>query len=610
MNNPTPHFSAAPQAADTDTHFSAGNPVRVAAAPSLKIRPRVWPGLVIVGLVWLAITVPGWVAPATMVQFMAMLWGPIVGTLAIVGWWVFASRIPWLDRGLGVIGCVATGAVAYMAFHPSFNFFGVIIYALPVVLAAWVFWLALTPFLPWPVRRIGLLVVFALAWGYFALVRFDGIDGSMRGEVAYRWTPTAEQRFLAERAERNVDNVSPVLAGTPLELQPGDWPGFRGPNRDGRLTGVSIDAAWEKNLPRLVWKHRVGPGWGSFAVVGTHLYTQEQRGDNEAVVCYHTDTGAEIWSHEDESRFSEIVAGPGPRATPTFHAGKIYTLGGAGTLNCLDAATGKALWKRDIVADSGAKVPQWGFAASPLVVQDVVTVFAGGPDGKCVMAYDAATGAPKWSAGDGKLSYCSLQPARLGGVDQVLLATDRGLTAFEPVKGDVLWQHEWDSSGVARVVQPALLDGTDILVGTGMGVGTRRLHLGHDKDSWTPKEVWTTRAIKPYFNDLVVHRGHLYGFDGEFFTCVELAKGKTKWKERGYGSGQVLLLADQGMLLIVSEKGEVALIDAVPDEHREHGRFQAIAGKTWNHPVIAHGKLFVRNGQEAACYALEVEPWQ
>jgi outer membrane protein assembly factor BamB len=158
------------------------------------------------------------------------------------------------------------------------------------------------------------------------------------------------------------------------------------------------------------------------------------------------------------------------------------------------------------------------------------------------------------------------------------------------------------------VVQPTLLGDADLLLGTGFQYGTRRVHVSRDGDGWQAQEVWTSRAINPYYNDLVVHRGHLYGFDGSFFTCVNLEDGKKKWRERGYGNGQVLLLADQDLLLILSERGEVALVDASPDGHKERGRFQAIEGKTWNHPVVAHGKLFVRNSEEAACYQLSNSP--
>jgi outer membrane protein assembly factor BamB len=571
----------------------------------VRRRLRLWPGVVILALQWLAIAGPGWVAPGTMIQFMGIFWGPMVGAAALAAWWLFASRLSWVDRGLGLLACGAAGAAALLLGHPSINALVLTVFALPVVTTAWVLWLVITPFLSWPVRRAGLLVVFLLAWGYFTLVRFQGIDGSATASFEYRWLPSAEEKFLA-KLDAGASEGEPAADAAPVALQTGDWPGFRGPDRDGKLTGVRVPTDWKEHPPKLAWRHEVGPGWSSFAVAGTRLFTQEQWGEEEAVVCYDADSGTRLWAHKDAARFTEMVAGPGPRATPTVHDGKVYALGAAGRLNCLDAATGRVLWSRDIVEDSGAKVPQWGFASSPLVAQGVVTVFAGGPDGKSVLGYHAASGEPAWYAGEGQFSYCSPQLARIGGVEQILIATDAGLTAFDPARGTVLWQHGWPmDSGQARIVQPALLGNSDVLIGSGFGIGTRRVHVGRDGDAWAAQEVWTTRAIKPYYNDLVAHQGHLYGFDANFFTCVSLEDGKGKWRARGYGNGQVLLLAEQGLLLVLSEKGEVALVEASPDGHKELGRFQAIEGKTWNHPVIAHGKVFVRNGEEAACYQLE-----
>jgi outer membrane protein assembly factor BamB len=245
-----------------------------------------------------------------------------------------------------------------------------------------------------------------------------------------------------------------------------------------------------------------------------------------------------------------------------------------------------------------------------------VTVFAGGPNGKSVLAYDAATGKLAWSAGNAEYSYCSLHLATLGGVEQLLINTDQGMSSFKPDTGEVLWEHAWaPQKEMARVVQPALLEGGDVLIGTPFNMGLRRVGIARDGSQWTTKEVWTTKAISPYYNDLVIHRGHLYGFDANYFVCVSLedvqnAQGtgrdaKPKWKARGYGSGQVLLLPDQDLLVVLSEKGDVALLEANPAAHKELARFKAIEGKTWNHPVIAHGKLFVRNGEEIACFQLE-----
>jgi outer membrane protein assembly factor BamB len=562
---------------------------------------------VIVFLQWIVFSLPRLFELPFMAQIACMFWAPMVATAAFLIWWMFFSRFRWSDRNLGLLMFLVTGVAAYGMFHPSYGIMGVIMSALPVVTTSWVAWIVVSRFLSWPDRRIGLLVVFVLAWGYFTLIRFDGVDGEFKSYTSFRWTPTAEDKYREELAAGRVGRAETVDAAAPaLTLQPGDWPEFRGPNRDNRLTGVRIATDWQTNAPKPLWRHRVGPGWSSFAVVGTHLYTQEQLGEEEMVSCYDADTGALLWVHKDAARYTEPVAGPGPRATPTFHEGKLYTQGAAGNLNCLDALTGKVLWSHDIKADADVKEPpMWGFSASPLVVAGVVTTFAGGAGGKCVLGYDANSGKLAWSAGDGKLSFCSMQKAHLGGAEQLLISTDKGLTAFDPARGTVLWQHDWETKEVARIVQPAVLEGDDVVIGTGFDFGTRRIHVGRGSDGWSTQEVWTKTTFKPYYNDFVVHGGHLYGFDGLFFTCISLDSGERKWRERGYGNGQVLLLPDQDLLLILSEKGEVALVVAKPDARKEVARFQAIEGKTWNHPVLARGKLFVRNGEEMACYQLK-----
>jgi outer membrane protein assembly factor BamB len=582
-------------------------------APALKAVPapaerrlRIWPAVIILALQWLGATLPGQIAPATLVHFMSLFLAPQIAALALALWWLFASRIRWADRFIGLLTFIASGLTAMALCDQSLPPMVLLLYALPAATTAWVLWLLLTPFLKWPIRRAGLLVVFVLVWGLFPLLRTEGVDGSFAMAFHWRWTQTSEELANAEIAGRKV----PVAANAPvakLTLQQGDWPAFRGPHRDGRVSGVRIATDWNTRPPRRLWRQRVGPGWSSFAVIGDRLYTQEQRDKkNEVVVCYDANSGSELWRHAEATRFEELVGGPGPRATPTFHEGKIYAQGANGRLNCLDAATGRPIWTRDIVADSGAAIPTWGFAASPLIMDGIVTVFSGAP-GKSVLAYRAADGQPAWSAGDGKLSYCSPHRARLGGVEQVLLASNAGLTSFDPAKGRVLWQHPWEVDELARIVQPALLDGDDVLIGTGMDVGTRRIHIEQSAGGWTVKEQWTTRAIKPYFNDLVTHQGYLYGFDGNFFTCVSVADGAKKWRARGYGNGQVLLLADQDLLLVLSETGEAALVEANPQSHKELCRFPALEGKTWNHPVLAHGRLYVRNSEEAACYELTTD---
>lgn len=583
-------------------------------ADTVAVRPRIWPALIIVALQWAALTLPARLAPGEMAVFYGFMFGTYFGLGGVLLWWLFGSRVSWRDVGIGLLAIAVGLAAVYFLGHPSLQAMGgfpIILYVAPMVTTAMVVWLGVTPFLSWPWRRAGMILAIGAVCLYFGSMRLDGMNGVFQAAWRSRWKITDEDRFIAERA---ASSKAPLAKGdlvqSPLVARDGDWTAFRGGRaRDGIYRAGLIETDWVRYPPKLLWKHRVGPGWSSFAVIGDRLFTQEQRGPDEVVVCYDADTGAEIWEHKDSVRFSELVGGDGPRATPTFQEGKLYTQGATGKLNCLDARTGASLWTRDIGADSKSETPTWGFSASPLVVDGVVTVY-GGAAGKAVLAYDATTGNPLWTAGDGDKSYCSTQVAHIDGMDQILIATNKGVTAFEPKSGAILWNHEWELPGMARVTQPNVI-GSDVLIGTGFGIGTRRIHVGRKGDSWDAKELWTSTAIKPYFNDFVVHEGHMYGFDGPFFTCIELEAGKRKWRERGYGSGQVLLLPKQNLLLILSEGGDgevadVALVEASPNGHKEIAKIPGITGKTWNHPVIAHGRLFIRNGAEAACFALEM----
>jgi outer membrane protein assembly factor BamB len=579
--------------------------------------------MVLLAVFWL---VRGW---ASLGEFavhkflVGMVIAPLVALLGLLLWWLLASRLRWFDRLLVVGTFVAVTTVTLLAADPSFRSIALVVYAVPIVVTAWPGWLTLSFFFPWSVRRAGVLLVLVAVGIGCSLLRIDGMDGDFVAKFSWRWTLTPEQKLLAELArparvsgnqptqgasqqsDSNSRKAGALPSGAGENEQPGDWPGFRGPRRDGRLASVRIKTDW-RQPPQELWRHRIGPGWSSFAVVGGSLFTQEQRGDDEYVVCYNAATGAEVWTHRDATRFSEMVAGPGPRATPTFHAGRLYAFGANGHLSCLDAASGHSLWLRDVVADSKASVPQWGFASSPLVVQGMVTVFAGAPKAKTLLAYKAEKGDLAWTASVGPesdkpaLSYCSPQLATIHGVDQILLATDAGLSAFEPASGRALWHHSWPAESAARIVQPALVGDGDMLIGTRTGV--RRISVRRVGETWLTEEKWTSHKIKLYFNDVVVVNGYLYGFDTGKLVCVGLGDGSVAWKTRGYGNGQVLLLADQGLLLVLCEDGNVALVSAQPEKPQELGRFKAIEGKTWNHPVIAHGKLFVRNAEEIACF--------
>jgi hypothetical protein len=585
----------APRPADLRAETSAAEPART---------PRLWWPVVLVGLFWAWTLVAHRLELATFVRFASSLAVCGLLTLLFFGWWLTNRRIGRADRLLGFGAVVAAGAGAALLSRQTFGVIGLLMMALPYVLTVWTAWLVLTRRAPPAARRAGLVIVLALTWGSFTLIRMDGISGEQVPVFRWRWSPTAEDRYLADAARADAGSADAATAA--VTVGPGDWPGFRGPRRDGVVTGLSnIVTDWNASPPKLLWRRRVGPAWSSIAVVGDRVYTQEQRGESEVVLCLSAATGHDIWTHTESIRFFENVSGAGPRATPTVADGRVYALGATGVLNCLDAATGERKWSRDIAADSGASVPLWGFSSSPLVSKGVVIVFGGGDGDKGLLAYDAERGEPAWSVAAGHNSYTSPQPAVLGGTEQVLFFGDHGLTALDPGTGAVLWEYAVPAPGAPRAIQPHPISPSSVLISSEMDLGTVLLDVTHDGNGWRAERRWASRALKPSFNDYVVHAGHAYGFDGAMFSCIDLENGgKGCWRGGRYGHGQVVLLADQGLLIVAAESGEAALVAADPGRLRELGRFPAVEGKVWNHPAVANGRLYLRSGEEMACYDL------
>jgi outer membrane protein assembly factor BamB len=530
-------------------------------------------------------------------------------TLLFAVWWLAASRVSWRERLL-VLGVAVVGGIASAMFgHKLLGPF-LLLPGLPIVLTTWTLSLIVARKWPTPGRTLVLMSVVCLNWGVYLLIRAQGMEGDGQLDLRWRWTLTAEERYLDSPEGKGVTAASPPTSKG-LKVQEGDWPEFRGPNRDGALHNVRIATDWDATPPTPLWRRPIGPAWSSVVIIGDLLFTQEQRGQKDAVVCLDVGSGKTLWSHEDEARHEDVQGGAGPRATPTFADGRIFALGATGILNCLDAETGERHWSRDIARDAATRVPMWGFSSSPLVIADLVVVFAGNDRGASqttLLAYDKNSGKPAWSALAGQRSYSSPQLASIGGEPQLLFESERGLLAFDPANGAILWEHPTPAGnpGVPRTIQPRVAGTSGILFDAGPDLGTALISLSRSEGSWKPAERWISRQLKPSFNDFVVLDEAIYGFDGRIFTCIDLQTGRRLWRDGRYGSGQVLLLGEQALLLIVTDEGGVVLVAADPGEHREIGRFQAVKGKTWNHPVIAHGRLLVRNAEEIACYELRM----
>jgi outer membrane protein assembly factor BamB len=389
-----------------------------------------------------------------------------------------------------------------------------------------------------------------------------------------------------------------VAAPPPARL---DWPRFRGPRMDGRYDG-EIRTAWPSEGLPLIFRQPIGGGYASFVIVDGRAFTIEQRREREVVAAYELATGREIWTRGWTAEFLETLGGDGPRATPTWDESRLYALGATGNLAVLDEASGEVLWSRNILEDAGASNLTWGMAASPLIVDEKVVVLPGGESGSSVVAYDKLTGAILWKSLDEPQAYTSPMLVTLSGERQILAVGARRAMGLAVEDGSLLWDHPWATNQGINVAQPLIFRESRVFLSAGYGHGAEVVEVEGGESGFRVNSVWSNTRMKNKFTSSVLHEGHVYGLDEAILACVDASTGELKWKGGRYGYGQVLLAS--GHLVVLTERGELALVEATPERHREVGRFQAIEGKTWNHPAIAAGILMVRNGEEMAAFRI------
>jgi outer membrane protein assembly factor BamB len=524
--------------------------------------------------------------------------GGFLCSVLIIVWWAFFSRAPHFDRWGAILLIIAAIFITPYFLHESISTGNMglmfLLFALPVISLVFVAWAVFTRWLSkWTRRAILVAAVFVIcaAW---TLLRSTGIDGNGVPTFVWRWTPTPEElllnKMIVEDTKFRSDSLD-VKADA-------DWTGFRGQNRDGIIHGVTIKTDWKAFPPKELWRRAIGPGCSSFAITGEMLYTQEQRGEEELVICYNLLTGKPIWKHSDKARFWDSHAGAGPRATPSLYNGRLYTLGATGILNVLDAQTGKVVWSRNVATETNTKTPIWAFSGSPLLMNDMVIV----PIAGSLIACDTTTGKQRWFVSAGGDCYSSPQLLTISGIQQILFLNESGLISIDPNSGKILWKYANKGN---PILQPTLTPNGDILISTNPFKGLLCITAFKENAGWKIKERWTS-VFKPNHNDLVVHKGYVYGLDGSGIQCVDVNTGERKWKGTRYG-GQIILLADEDVLLVLSEKGEVALVSATPEQFKELARIPAIKGKTWNHPVLTGDVLVVRNSEEMVAFKLPLK---
>jgi outer membrane protein assembly factor BamB len=459
--------------------------------------------------------------------------------------------------------------------------------------------------LPWRTRCVLILIsagfIAGLYFGVKGLTRVEGsIGGSGLPRLVWKWAPKQEGPASPLILEPQALSSNQPAATVPL--QAADFPQFLGPDRSGVLGDIPLRRDWDSSLPKAVWRQPVGLGWSAFAVSGRHAITQEQRREDELIVCYDLQTGRALWAHTNHVRFSEPMGGDGPRATPTIHQGRVYALGATGILDCLEESTGRSIWTRDVLHENHLSNITWGDSCSPLLAHDLVVVTGGDQRTNTLFAYEAATGKPVWQAGHDQASYCSPVLGSVAGREQILMVNGHSVVGHDPKSGEILWEYAWPDQ-FAKATQPLVIDTNRVFISAGYGVGCVMLKVECSASGvWSAVSLWKNRDMKPKFSNLVRRGQYVYGLDEGVLACMNLENGKREWKSGRYGHGQILMVND--LLLVQAESGDFALVEISPEKSRELGRFPALRGKTWNNPALVGDLLLVRNDQEAACYRL------
>ena len=457
-----------------------------------------------------------------------------------------------------------------------------------------VWWLAASR-TPWRVR-LGVALGLAGLIGLTAtLFHIRGVSGDLAPILEWRWARAVPRTAAAQGGGSGPGTV----AATAVDF----WQ-FLGPHRTAVLDGPAMERDWRASPPQVLWRQPIGAGWSGWAIVGARAFTQEQRPEGESSTCYDTLTGRLLWSHSEPAHYHSPLAGEGPRCTPTVLSNRVFTLGATGILNCLDLATGRQVWSHNIVEDAQSRVPEWGFSGSPLAIDEIVVVSAGGSPGRSLLAYRQDSGQLAWSGGSQPANYGSPFLASLAGRRQILVFNSRKITSHDPGTGQVLWEYPW---GIRepQVAAPVVVGTNRVLFSSGYGVGSELLEIAPGADgSLRASRVWQSKRMKAKFANLVQREGFLYGLDDGVLGCLDLRDGSQRWEKGRYGHGQGLLVRD--LYLLMAENGELVLLQPTAQSPNELHRFRVFQGKTWNPIALAGDLLLARTDQEAACLRLAV----
>jgi outer membrane protein assembly factor BamB len=388
---------------------------------------------------------------------------------------------------------------------------------------------------------------------------------------------------------------------TPLLTRaPSDWPQWRGPRRDGIAAEKGLLKQWPTGGPPVAWTATgAGDGYSSFAVANGRLFTLGARGDIEYAIAFDAASGKQLWSVAHGRRFDND-RGDGPRATPTVDGDRLYAYGASGDLAAMDAATGKVFWKVNLLQTLGGSNINWGLSESPLVLEDRVLVNPGAP-GASIVALRKSDGSVLWKSESDEAGYSSAVLHEIGGIRQAIFFTGERALGVDVGSGRLLWSYDQVANRTANIATP-IVRRNRVFLSSDYGTGAALLELTAADGGITAREVYFTRDMRNHHASSVLVGEHLYGFSSAILTAMNFNTGEVAWRDRSVGKGSVIY-ADERLYLF-SEGGVVGLAEANPSAYREHGRFQLKTGNlpTWSHPVVADGKLFLRDQDRIYAY--------
>lgn len=382
-----------------------------------------------------------------------------------------------------------------------------------------------------------------------------------------------------------------------------DWPQFRGPERNSKVTGFKAPASWPAELTQ-VWKVKVGTGDATPVLVGKKIYLHTRQEGNEVILCLDAATGTEIWAERYPAAPVTGAAAqhPGPRSTPAVANGKIVTFGTSGIVSCLDAATGKVAWRKE---NPTAAVPQFFTGMSPLIVDGICIVHAGTKDNGTVVALDLKTGKEKWKwTGDGP-AYASPSLMTLPGAKHIIVQTEKNLMALDFKNGRMLWQIPTPvQQRFYNCVSP-YIDGSKIYF-TGQGTGTKAIEVKKEGDKYVTKDLWSTTEIGAKWNTPVLKSGFLYGFtDKKNIYCLNAADGKTAWIDASINSDFATIVDCGSVIIGFPGTGSLIVFRPDPAAYSEIAKYKVADTPVYAFPVVAGNMVYVKDAENMTLFTIK-----